>query len=56
MPKRAAKFEKGARSEKWYLEFNMWPVEGWDGGIPYNGECFVVWNKNGIAVKWENRF
>ena len=45
VPKRAAKFEKGVLSEVRYLGFNMWPGEGWDGGISYNGECLVVWNK-----------
>ena len=45
VPKRAAKFEKGVLSEVRYLGLNMWPGEGWDGGISYNGECLVVWNK-----------
>ena len=41
--------EKGAVSEMRNIEFNMWPVEGWDGGISYNGECLVVWNKKNCS-------
>ena len=36
------------------LGFNIWPGEGWDGGISYNGGCLVVWNKRncGEMGKW----